>query len=505
MDYTGNNIQQLMTLFMLASGINPTYVMLLPLIFSFLITFYKKINDCFKKKLVSFDINNSDSTGYPIEIYYDVTWYIIHNNLLKYPQLEINENWGHYNNLIDDHKKIVHHDKINTKYKNEDVFINFSTKKSGKEKFEEYCVITLSSNKLSIIEDFIKMCCEQHKKYRRSNRKIISTCNFESSKWISSKLKVMKTFDNLFLSKELENYIKNDINSYLNNKQLYKEVGISYKRGFLFFGKPGCGKTSCINAIARLINYDIYKIKLGNIQDSKTLFKAVSNIPSKSILVMEDIDRLNCVNNKYGLTSKITIDKIIKYEKQLNKLFSLDNIDFNNLDLSFFPVMSLIKNNENPDLSTFGSSFTINTFIDGITKTLQSISNKPDIISNCGLDKLYNNKSNGGNFNITDIMEIFDGNEYLHKCLIIITSNYPEKLDRALIRPGRIDTKVEFEPADHKTITKILSTFYNTPLQQIKKDLGNFNKRIEQSMLINSMILPNIENYKEAINLILNY
>ena len=69
-------------------------------------------------------------------------------------------------------------------------------------------------------------------------------------------------------------------------------------------------------------------------------------------------------------------------------------------------------------------------------------------------------------------MEIFDGNEYLHKCLIIITTNHPEKLPKPLIRPGRIDSHIEFLPANKEIILNILSSFYNKDLNEIK-DLNN--------------------------------
>ena len=36
--------------------------------------------------------------------------------------------------------------------------------------------------------------------------------------------------------------------------------------------------------------------------------------------------------------------------------------------------------------------------------------------------------------------------------VIIITSNYPERLDEALIRPGRIDMMIEFKKCNHKVL-----------------------------------------------------
>ena len=64
-------------------------------------------------------------------------------------------------------------------------------------------------------------------------------------------------------------------------------------------------KTSSINAIARLVNYDIFKLKLTDFIECKSIFKAVSLIPVKSILVIEDIDRFN-ISNKIFIVKKLS-------------------------------------------------------------------------------------------------------------------------------------------------------------------------------------------------------
>lgn len=41
--------------------------------------------------------------------------------------------------------------------------------------------------------------------------------------------------------------------------------------------------------------------------------------------------------------------------------------------------------------------------------------------------------------NISTILDILDGYDYLHGCIVVFTSNYPERLDKRLLRSGRID------------------------------------------------------------------
>lgn len=43
---------------------------------------------------------------------------------------------------------------------------------------------------------------------------------------------------------------------------------------------------------------------------------------------------------------------------------------------------------------------------------------------------------------VSVLLEILDGYDYLHGCIVVFTSNYPEKLDQRLLRSGRIDLRL---------------------------------------------------------------
>lgn len=45
--------------------------------------------------------------------------------------------------------------------------------------------------------------------------------------------------------------IDHDVNSFLQGEKIYREIGIPYKRGWLFYGPPGQGKTSIIRSLIR--------------------------------------------------------------------------------------------------------------------------------------------------------------------------------------------------------------------------------------------------------------
>ena len=62
---------------------------------------------------------------------------------------------------------------------------------------------------------------------------------------------------------------------------------------------------------------------------------------------------------------------------------------------------------------------------------------------------------------LSGLLNIMDGILETPGCIIIMTSNYPERLDGALIRPGRIDLKIEFPYCDAMMIIDLIAKFYD--------------------------------------------
>ncbi len=62
------------------------------------------------------------------------------------------------------------------------------------------------------------------------------------------------------------------------------------------------------------------------------------------------------------------------------------------------------------------------------------------------------------------LLNLLDGVLETPGRIIIMTSNYPERLDKALVRPGRIDIISKFTKCTHETMCQMLEFFYNTSL-----------------------------------------
>lgn len=67
---------------------------------------------------------------------------------------------------------------------------------------------------------------------------------------------------------------------------------------------------------------------------------------------------------------------------------------------------------------------------------------------------------NGEAVTLSFLLNLLDGVLETPGRILVITSNYPERLDRALIRPGRIDVRIEFNHASRGFIQEMLHRFY---------------------------------------------
>jgi ATP-dependent 26S proteasome regulatory subunit len=97
-----------------------------------------------------------------------------------------------------------------------------------------------------------------------------------------------------------------------------------------------------------------------------------------------------------------------------------------------------------------------------------------DIIIDRDKEKKNKNKNNNNNNNnLSYLLNILDGIHETSGRIIIMTTNKPEVLDKALIRPGRIDHIIHFENATTDDIKNMINFYWNNKKEiKINEDLN---------------------------------
>jgi chaperone BCS1 len=97
------------------------------------------------------------------------------------------------------------------------------------------------------------------------------------------------------LPSSLKSRLVNDMNKFLDpkTKDFYLRNGIPYRRSYLFYGTPGTGKTSMVQALAAHFGRNVcFLMPTHPEMTDDNLRSAVNSIPENSIVVFEDIDAL---------------------------------------------------------------------------------------------------------------------------------------------------------------------------------------------------------------------
>jgi len=342
---------------------------------------------------------------------------------------------------------------------------------NGRTDFDIIITLHIYSTKLNLkeLQDWVDeklKAFETHLKKKSCNSQLLIDVSWDPKEkelvindnvWSSN-----VTFANRFFTNK-DNIVKK-IHFFLESKKWYEDRGIPYTMGFLLWGDPGCGKTGFIKALMNLTGRHAISIKLNNKFDMNRLKEIIYNdeisndliiTQDNRILIFEDIDCMDDIVKDRDLDKKEIIDSKNNNKNNKDNKDNKDDKDNNSINLKY-ELKSILEN-------------TI------------------DISNN------YNN-------NLSYFLNILDGLQECPGRIIVMTTNKPENLDKALIRPGRIDFNINFTKATVDDIKNIISHYWNYDIKNIKNLDANIDFKLSHADIVN--ICRTTENINDTIDTI---
>ena len=322
-------------------------------------------------------------------------------------------------------------------------------------KFKLFCY----DHEIQHIQAFIDRCNQDYE--RRMANKLGTNLYFfdmvtqsKSKKSIQNKLPdshliytkhafhTTRSFDNVFFEKREK--VKKHVEFFLNRKDWYEKKGIPYTLGFMFHGDPGCGKTSTIKAIANTARRHIVNIQLSQIKTKEQLRHLFYN---DEIHVSDGIK-----------TERFTIPVH-------ERLYVIEDID------------------------AMGDAVLERKFKNPVVKK-----EKPRGDDAWMQAKMQEEEEEP--LDLSFLLNLLDGTLEASGRILAISSNFPERIDKALIRPGRIDMIVHFRKCNRQILREMVDGFYDQTFEDWTNETLEYRWSPAE---VNQILFRNFTSPNEAI------
>ena len=270
--------------------------------------------------------------------------------------------------------------------------------------------LRMMSNKVNT-ENLMRLCKDISNEYddkkqgKTMNHILIAKYNGFHRKENMKRFDICKFSSNCTISnlffEEKERVMKH-VHFFQNNKDWYVRKGRPYTLGICTWGPPGCGKTSFEKALALYLDRHI---------------------------IIVDFDKIKTERELINLFYSEYIEKYkIPYEKRLYVFPDIDRTNNILYKEEFIKINQLQPEDKNES-------------------------------------KKEENKNEDVDLNLSQILNAIDGIMERNGQIFIMSANCPEKLDPAILRPGRIDCKIHFKEFTVPLLEQYIHNFFDGTIE----------------------------------------
>ncbi|KAK8146510.1 hypothetical protein G3M48_003011 [Beauveria asiatica] len=265
------------------------------------------------------------------------------------------------------------------------VYFKTHLRQVGLQQEEEVTVVSLGRS-AAPLRNLLEECRQLH--LRQTEQRVAIFGNHGST-WSKEASRVARPLSTVAMDRDTKAQLVADMARFVNpaTQRWYAQRGIPYRRGYLFYGQPGTGKTSLSLSVAGHFDLDIYRIQVSGITDD-SLKQLFEKLPGRCVVLLEDVD-----------------------------------------------VMA---------------------------KSRAASSGSP------GADSGH--PADGVGTTMSGLLNIIDGVSSQEGRILVMTTNYAARLDAALVRPGRIDVRVEFPLADRNAAKNLFDLVYRNPVDPAEEE-----------------------------------